>query len=1170
MKTCKYCGKELDEKALFCGFCGKRCQDLPQDMAICPQCGRPNQAGDAFCQECGAELKKPGGGAEEEPVLEEPVGEGRDAKGKKKLFVSAAGGILVAAIAAGSLFFTSKALKNKGDAGAFGIQAEQQEALFDLSQAQLVENYKRPEGTGTIDLAAGNHQPGARDTSALWDKELFYRLEDIGGEDANHIADCLLVRMELVRTDNGKTVEYEVYRDKETGQVVKIVSIEAMEDQSLEISDYYYQDGTPNFVFRRSDSIYTPSYATIDKTGERYYFAGDQMVKWRWIYEPSVVKQWILEPEDTWYTQWGYGEISDGERSQYDEKEYQVLNEAYNTYEAVLANEPAALIKGRVTDEEGRPLSAVEVGIGRVEDGEARVPEVKVETDEEGMYAWELPEGEEGKEYFLVFHKEGWVPCVMQVPDMAGKAGMTESVQEDMVLLKDGEEDGYPVTFYTYQVQAQGEEEVLERAFSEDEEEERLPALGGASVKVYRGVNWLMGSPAAEGETLEDRSLSIELPAGIYTAVIEKEDIVPSRKVFFAGGQEEPQTVYAIAKEGQEAAGSGAEGSGEGWSILLSWDSSDTESLDLDSSLFTPDKAAKGDRNCINALNRTDNAGARLLYDGEGRNACELITLTTPKRGSYKYYVTDYTGIQAGAMDSRSMAESGAKVTVFYNGVPVKTFAAPDKAGTVWEVFELRDQGIVPIQEVYGSAEGKSWWTEDKKLFRLSERSQEADWIQSDGEWLYFTNPADGGRLYYCRKDGSDLTRFGDDETVDPRILLVEDQVYYLVRGSIIRIKNDGTGRTVVKTGIQEPEINEPGFFLVAYSDGMLYYYIAPNYTGGICVLPVDEDADTAAWNLTGSGMEGDIPYDTLGEGSKRAAVVGHYLYYLNWDSINEGRGSFWRKNLKTGEEECLKKGLNWHRDYWRIDKGWIYYQEDGVNKRTRLMGPGSLTEEQVLTDDQILPFSGSLTTILDGEIYTWKGFGPPSIVVSGLNGENERKIYDAAPMWNEQAGKAYARFLESYVPAVFDFEMPEYNWGPFFACQDINDDGVRELFVLYAYYRDDRVDYYSYNGLWEKEIWVGKYGEQVYINKNAQEMAIPSWDGNFYASMARYQLDGGLIQEEDYSWGEVDLYGERAAFEAVYAAYAEPYPRLNFVENTPENRQKYLLGGEETGWASQ
>ena len=70
----------------------------------------------------------------------------------------------------------------------------------------------------------------------------------------------------------------------------------------------------------------------------------------------------------------------------------------------------------------------------------------------------------------------------------------------------------------------------------------------------------------------------------------------------------------------------------EEWRILLSWDSSETDPLDLDSSLFTPDKAAKGDRNCINTLNRSDHAGARLLYDGEGRNACEIITLDAPKR----------------------------------------------------------------------------------------------------------------------------------------------------------------------------------------------------------------------------------------------------------------------------------------------------------------------------------------------------------------------------------------------------------------------------------------------------------------------------------------------------------------------------------------------------------
>lgn len=142
------------------------------------------------------------------------------------------------------------------------------------------------------------------------------------------------------------------------------------------------------------------------------------------------------------------------------------------------------------------------------------------------------------------------------------------------------------------------------------------------------------------------------------------------------------------------------------WRILLSWDGSGEEPLDLDSALFTPDKAAKGDRNCIYTLNRDDHAGARFLYDGKGKNACGMITLSAPKRGSYKYYVSDYTDIQGGNASSDNLAKSGANVTVFHNGMPVKTFPVPDEAGTVWEVFELREQGIVPIQEVSGDTIG--------------------------------------------------------------------------------------------------------------------------------------------------------------------------------------------------------------------------------------------------------------------------------------------------------------------------------------------------------------------------------------------------------------------------------------------------------------------------------
>lgn len=1237
MKKCKFCGKELDDKDLFCISCGRQCEDLPEDGPVCPRCGRQNKEGDLFCRGCGEKLKETEGAESSE--------QSHSTKGKRNLFIPAiAGGIFAVAVAVGGILLAFKGMKKGEDADAVAATMDsQQEVLqkdtpsFDLSQAKLVENYRKPEGTGTIDLSARNHQPGARDTSALWDKDLFYRLEDIGGEDDNHIADCFLMRMELVRTDNGKTMEYEVYRDKETGQIVKIVSIEVLEDKSLELSDYYYQDGKPNFVFRRSDSIYTPSYATIDKTGERYYFSGDQMVKWRWIYEPLVVKQWILEPEETWYTQWGYMEISDGERDQYDEKEFQVLNEAYNTYEAVLANEPAELIQGRVTDEEGQPLEAVEVGIGRMEGGEAKAPEVKVETDQEGIYAWEIPEGEEGEGYFLVFRKEGWVSSLMQVTVTGAGSLMMQAAQEDMVLLEEKEETAYPVIFYAYQVEVQEEEEVQARALAQGEKEEALPALEGASIKVYGGINWLLGSPAAEGETSGAGSLSMELPAGIYTAVIEKEGVVPSRKVFLAGGQEKRQTIYAMRKGNKEAAGDREEGSGEsagngagenaeGWSILLSWDSSDTEPLDLDSSLFTPDKAAKGDRNCINTLNRKDYAGARFLYDGEGRNACELITLTWPKRGSYKYYVTDYTGIQEGAMDSERMAKSGAKVTVFHDGVPVKTFPVPDKAGTVWEVFELRDQGIVPIQEVYGSVEGKSWWLEDKKLARLSERSVRAKWIQSDGEWLYFSNPADEGRVYYCRKDGSGLTKISEDRLADPRILLAEDQIYYVTYNeggapydymsqNIVRIKNDGSQRTVIQENIQQEEIElSAGIFLTGYANGMIHYLNSSVTSQRSSVVSADgEPLDPSIWSVSASDANGNIPHGYYEGDLQMPVVVGNYLYFL--DQVDYGYYSFCRKDLESGEEEWLVSPVSWHPWSWRIYKGYVYFTVHGDIKRTKLVGPGSLIQQELLADNgadceelfglhtentyyfleflgdtcyylgndnllhamnldgsgqRVLPFTGDRAVPIDGELYgVDSGSRLPSVIAGDKNGENQRNLFDAVSIWDDQAGKAYAQFLESYVPEAFDFDLPDVNQGPFFACQDLDGDGVKELLLQYASYSNFFFDYYRYDEWGIKTVWSGKLGVvETAVDRDAQEILmdvkLSDWDRN----IERYGMDGTLVEKMEFSFAMDDPL-ETDAYSNAYKTCIESNPGLNFVENTPENRQKYLLGGMETGWVS-
>ncbi len=1185
MKICKFCGRELTDESLFCGYCGNRCEDGAEDGALDKGEGQE-------------EIQKESQDGNQRSDQSKEYGSGM----KKKSFIPViVGGIALAA--AGGTFF---AMKHFAGSGILGQKEAGAENIFDLSQAELAEQYEEPEGLGVIDLVARNHQPAARDVSAKWDKGLFYRLEDIGGEDDNHIADYFVTRMELVRSDSGKLVEYEVYREPETGQVEKIVSIETKEDGSLELSDYYYLDGKPDFVFRRSDSVYTPSYATIDKTGERYYFSGDQMVKWRWIYEPSVVKQWILEPEDTWYTQWGYGEISEGEQGQYDEKEMQVLNEAYNTYEAIAANEPVNVLRGCVVDRAGKPLEGVEVGIGKIVGGEIQKPKVKVVTSKEGKYAWavgeEPEETAEKTEYFLVFCKDGWIPSVMKLADMGTKYQIMQAAQDDMILLEeDGEkaEEKNIVTFNTYQVEAQGEEEILERAFADNAREEKAPALGGATVTVYPGVNWILGSPAAEGESSADGKTNLELAPGVYTAVVEKEGFLCSRKVFFVEGRDEEQVIYAMASENS------MDGAEEEWKILLSWNASEADPMDLDSSLFTPDKASMGDRNCIYTLNRSDDAGARLLYDGEGCNACEIITLSAPKRGSYKYYVTNYTDIQAGNKDSANLADSGALVTVFHNGVPVRTFSVPKKAGTVWEVFELRNQDIVPVQEVYGNVEGKGWWTEDKKLARLSERGLRADWIQSDGEWLYFSNPADEGKLYYCRKDGSGLTKFSDNDVWDSRIILAGDQVYYVGDRSIARIKNDGTGYTVIKDGFQLAETAEPSLYLLGYADGMLYYYNAPESFGGVGALFVGEEENLPAWPAKEEGTNGSPSRYSFGEMPVNAMTAGHYLYYLDRDYNNIGDSlSFCRKDLESGQEECLKAAIDWDPWSWRIYKGWVYYKENGAFKRTRLLGQGSFTEEDTLVesgagygsgqiisfyddkcyytgeDGQIcvmdpdgssqkaLPVSGGSSTILDGELYRAMGYGGTPVMVCDRNGENQRALFDAIPLMNQGAMQAYRRYLENYVPDVFESgEGSQYNMGPDFACQDIDGDGIVELFVWYGHYRDSYMDYCRYGTSGIQTIWKTQPCSKIVFNENAKEIAIEDVVGNYHARVARFQYDGSLIEKIYGDPISIDPSGMEA-FNRAYESYVEPYPTLNFVENTPENRQKYLSGDEKTGWA--
>ena len=60
---------------------------------------------------------------------------------------------------------------------------------------------------------------------------------------------------------------------------------------------------------------------------------------------------------------------------------------------------------------------------------------------------------------------------------------------------------------------------------------------------------------------------------------------------------------------------------------------------------------------------------------------------------------------------STDMSYSNATVNVYSSGGHVATYHVPvNKEGVVWEVFEIRNGKLTPIQRYYTGMEDYSWW----------------------------------------------------------------------------------------------------------------------------------------------------------------------------------------------------------------------------------------------------------------------------------------------------------------------------------------------------------------------------------------------------------------------------------------------------------------------------
>lgn len=537
----------------------------------------------------------------------------------------------------------------------------------------------------TIDVFAENYQPGERNIHYSWSRNLFYGLEDVdpGSGADGQINGYDISRKVLKNAVTGNKMEYEIYKNPSTGKVNKIVSIEYI-GRELEITDYYYDDrGRVNFIFIREDVNYVPSYAIPTKDGERFYFNSDCMVKWR-IVSGGVQTNYVIGPEEAAENKSGtemmYSECTAQLQAAYDAVEIRMINAAYNTYNVVLQAEGLTEISGYVYDQNSQAMSDVVVTLC-----EAETVLYEENTNADGFYSIIVPS--ENRDYWLKFSYEGYVTANLY------------NIEVDQYVLSEFQETVYlvPETDVDYNIHIE-----MYDALNYAADGSGMERLSNAAVYIREGMNHREGNVVAQGTADADGTIQVALKPGMYTAEVVKAGY-DNAYYNFAARYDQVQVRFNASP---------TLASGE-VRIVLTWGATPD---DLDSHLFTPYDSTLGDATYhIWYGNKSDAVGNNLDVDDTTSYGPETMTIPVLRNGLYKYYVADYTNCNGNNPASYDMSRSGATIHVYTANGLNATFHVPvNTSGVIWEVFEIRNGAIVPIQRYYSNIDDKTWWHNDK------------------------------------------------------------------------------------------------------------------------------------------------------------------------------------------------------------------------------------------------------------------------------------------------------------------------------------------------------------------------------------------------------------------------------------------------------------------------
>ena len=566
----------------------------------------------------------------------------------------------------------------------------------------------------TIDVFAENYSPAPSDETAVWDKTLFYALEGYGDEGGYvNKNNCNLIRKQLKNAATGNIIQYEIYLNPNSGNPNKIVSIENVES-GIDVMEYYYtEDGKINFIFKYSTDNYVTTYATPDKDGQRFLFNNDALCTWRVISDGGIANFVHGQNEadrlkDSYHSNeiFLYSDLSDEQKNQVNTYEKQMINAAYNTLNAVMAADGVATISGLAVDSNGNALPNAKIQF-LADDKTTEL--FSCTTDDAGAYNILVPIADYN--YNISVSYDGCLPC---------------SIYD--ILINASNIEAYPDTAYMIP-ESDSEAEVqltLGDAANYAEDGETLKRLSNAVINVRAGINNKLGDILYTFNSDENGYSAMSVKAGVYTIEVQA-----------TGYESMYYTIVSNPTVGTSsysfyAAPELAEGQ---LAVVLTWGETPN---DLDSHLFT---SSGNDTQQVWYSNRSDDYGNWLDVDDTSSYGPETITISQFDTSKYyKYCVVDYTNSSAGNANSTEMSYSGANVSVYNSNGLIASYNMPKNVNAlVWEVFEIRNGVVSPIQRYYNnnSVENNYWW----------DGNDDSDWAQayldllnslSEDDWDYY------------------------------------------------------------------------------------------------------------------------------------------------------------------------------------------------------------------------------------------------------------------------------------------------------------------------------------------------------------------------------------------------------------------------------------------------